>query len=54
MPNDEAEQLREGIKHKLYADYILEGKAFLAPVGTNPQKVVDLGTGVGYWALDGS
>ena len=53
MPNDEAEQLREGIKHKLYADYILDGKPFLAPV-RNPQKIIDLGTGAGYWALDGA
>ncbi|EFY84812.1 UMTA methyltransferase family protein [Metarhizium acridum CQMa 102] len=53
MPNDEAEQMREGIKHKLYTDYILDGKQFLAPVPDNPQKIVDLGTGAGYWALDG-
>ncbi|OAA43603.1 UMTA methyltransferase family protein [Metarhizium rileyi] len=52
MPNDEAEQMREGIKHKLYTDYILDGKQFLAPVPNNPQKIVDLGTGAGYWALD--
>ncbi|KAG8407187.1 hypothetical protein J3458_020679 [Metarhizium acridum] len=52
MPNDEAEQMREGIKHKLYTDYILDGKQFLAPVPDNPQKIVDLGTGAGYWALD--
>ncbi|KAM4056644.1 methyltransferase [Hirsutella rhossiliensis] len=52
MPNDDAEQLREGVKHKLYVDYILGGGLFLAPIGDNPQKIVDLGTGFGFWALD--
>jgi hypothetical protein len=54
MPNDEAEQTREGIKHNLYTDYILDGNHFLAPVPRNPHKIVDLGTGAGYWAIDGT
>lgn len=29
----------------------LEGKLFLAPL-TNPQKVLDVGTGTGIWAMD--
>jgi hypothetical protein len=53
MPNDDAEQIREGIKHRLYVDYIFDGKLILAPIGSNPQKIVDLGTGVGFWAQDG-
>lgn len=53
MPNDDAEQVREGLKHKLYLDYLMDGKLFLAPIGDNPQKIVDLGTGVGMWAQDG-
>ncbi|KAK2616423.1 hypothetical protein QQS21_000665 [Conoideocrella luteorostrata] len=52
MPNDETEQTREGIKHKLYSDYILNGSPFLAPVADNPQKIADLGTGVGNWVLE--
>ncbi|EXA00602.1 hypothetical protein NW765_006302 [Fusarium oxysporum] len=52
LPNDDAEQVREGLKHKLYLDYLLDGKLFLAPIGNNPQKIVDLGTGVGMWAQD--
>ncbi|KND87901.1 hypothetical protein TOPH_07464 [Tolypocladium ophioglossoides CBS 100239] len=36
----------------MYLDYILDGQLFLAPVGENPQKIVDLGTGFGFWALD--
>ena len=54
LPNDDIEQMREGIKHKMYVDYILEGKLFRAPLGDYPQKLVDLGTGVGFWAQDGS
>ncbi|KAF7558990.1 hypothetical protein G7046_g5181 [Stylonectria norvegica] len=52
LPNDDAEQVRENIKHKLYLDYLLDGKLFLAPIGNYPHKIVDLGTGVGYWAQD--
>lgn len=45
--------MREGFKHKLYLDYILDGKLFLAPIGDHPQKIIDLGTGFGFWAQDG-
>lgn len=54
LPNDDDEQLREGIKHRMYVDYILHGKLFCSPIGNHPQKIVDLGTGVGFWALDGT
>jgi ubiquinone/menaquinone biosynthesis C-methylase UbiE len=30
---------------------ILENKLFLAPIGKNPQKVLDIGTGTGIWAM---
>ncbi|EGX92821.1 UMTA methyltransferase family protein [Cordyceps militaris CM01] len=52
LPNDEAEQLREGIKHRLYLDHILKGHHFFAPIGDGPQKIVDLGTGTGIWAME--
>ncbi|CAI6089763.1 hypothetical protein V2G26_006830 [Clonostachys chloroleuca] len=52
LPNDDTEQLREGLKHKLYMDYIFEGKICSAPIGDHPQKIVDLGTGFGFWASD--
>lgn len=29
------------------------GKLFFAPIGDNPQKIIDLGTGTGIWAIDG-
>lgn len=54
MPNDELEQERESIKHKLYVDYILEGSCMRSPIGTNPQKIVDMGTGFGFWPQDGT
>ncbi|KAH7370253.1 hypothetical protein BKA65DRAFT_487995 [Rhexocercosporidium sp. MPI-PUGE-AT-0058] len=31
---------------------MLDGKLFLAPIGPNPQKVLDVGTGTGIWAID--
>ncbi|KAF6821445.1 methyltransferase domain-containing protein [Colletotrichum plurivorum] len=30
----------------------LGDKLFLAPIGDHPQKVIDLGTGAGIWAID--
>jgi ribosomal protein L11 methylase PrmA len=29
------------------------GKLFYAPVGEHPQKILDLGTGTGIWAIEG-
>ena len=53
LPNDNDEQVREWIKHKMFLDYLNEGNLFRSPIGDHPQKIVDLGTGVGYWASDG-
>jgi len=30
----------------------LGGKLFLAPIGEHPQRILDLGTGTGRWAID--
>jgi len=30
----------------------MDGKLFLAPIGDNPQRVLDVGTGTGIWAID--
>lgn len=30
---------------------LLDGKLFLAPIGSNPQQVLDVGTGTGIWAM---
>lgn len=32
---------------------LLGGKLFMAPIGDNPQKIIDLGTGFGEWAIEG-
>ena len=31
---------------------ILGGELFLAPIADKPQRVLDLGTGTGIWAMD--
>jgi ubiquinone/menaquinone biosynthesis C-methylase UbiE len=30
---------------------LLNNRLFLAPIGTEPQKVLDIGTGTGIWAM---
>ncbi|KAI6782116.1 uncharacterized protein J7T54_002353 [Emericellopsis cladophorae] len=52
LPNDDIEHMREGIKHQFHIDYILNGNLHTSPLGNPPQKIVDLGTGAGFWALD--
>lgn len=37
--------------HHIYS-ILLDGKLHLAPIGANPQRVLDLGTGTGIWAID--
>jgi ubiquinone/menaquinone biosynthesis C-methylase UbiE len=39
------------LAHHIYI-LLLEGKLFLSPIGENPQRVLDLGTGTGIWAMD--
>jgi methylase of polypeptide subunit release factors len=51
MPIDEDELDRIDLKHRLYT-LLLEEKFFLAPIGRNPQRILDLGTGSGIWAID--
>lgn len=51
MPNDETEQDRLDMMHHMYL-MMLDGKLHLAPIGDNPQKILDIGTGTGIWAID--
>ncbi|KAH7129389.1 S-adenosyl-L-methionine-dependent methyltransferase [Dactylonectria estremocensis] len=37
--------------HHIYS-LVLQGKLHQAPIGNNPQRVLDLGTGTGIWAID--
>ncbi|CAI4216935.1 unnamed protein product [Parascedosporium putredinis] len=51
LPNDESEQNREEIKHSM-TKVITGGALGMAPVGDSPQKIIDLGTGSGVWAVE--
>ncbi|KAH6691661.1 S-adenosyl-L-methionine-dependent methyltransferase [Plectosphaerella plurivora] len=51
LPNDSIEQEREEMKH-LMVKRLFDGHDFLAPMGKNPQKIIDVGTGLGLWAID--
>lgn len=51
IPNDDQEQNREDMKHAMMME-LTDGKLFLAPIGDNPQKIIDIGTGTGIWAIE--
>ena len=51
LPNDHKEQTREHIRHQLFKE-LLDGSLHLAPIGNSPQKIADLGTGFGEWAME--
>ncbi|KAM0550592.1 hypothetical protein ACHAPJ_008850 [Fusarium lateritium] len=50
FPNDLPEQEREDMKHTVAA-HLLGGKLHASPL-ENPQKIIDVGTGTGSWAID--
>ncbi|KAG4436953.1 hypothetical protein IFR05_007566 [Cadophora sp. M221] len=49
MPNDDAEQGRLQMLHDIYLE-IFGGRISMAPL-QNPQKILDIGTGTGEWAI---
>ncbi|KKA25125.1 hypothetical protein T310_0830 [Rasamsonia emersonii CBS 393.64] len=51
LPNDEKEADRLDMGHELTL-MVMERKLFFAPIGPSPQRVIDLGTGTGIWAID--
>lgn len=51
MPMDEDEMDRMDLQHRKY-ELVLGDRHFLAPIGPTPQRILDLGTGTGIWALD--
>ncbi|KAK4111630.1 S-adenosyl-L-methionine-dependent methyltransferase [Canariomyces notabilis] len=50
FPNDEPEQEREDMKHAMIVN-LCDGRLHYAPL-KNPQKILDVGTGTGIWAID--
>lgn len=50
-PNDEQQNNQLDIAHHLFL-MTLGDRLFLAPIGDNPQNVLDVGTGTGIWAMD--
>ena len=49
-PNDEVHQESLDITHHVFR-LTINGDLFIAPVGPEPQRVLDLGTGTGIWAV---
>ncbi|KAL2215199.1 S-adenosyl-L-methionine-dependent methyltransferase [Thermoascus aurantiacus ATCC 26904] len=50
LPNDDEEQDRMDLLNHIYR-LLTGGDLFLSPIGPNPQRVLDLGTGTGIWAI---
>ena len=50
FPNDDAEQDREDMKHAMMVN--LCQQLHFAPIGDNPQNILDMGTGTGIWAIE--
>jgi hypothetical protein len=48
MPIDEEELDRIDLKHRLYT-ILLDEQYFLAPIGSTPHRILDLGTGSGRY-----
>ncbi|KAK8121823.1 hypothetical protein PG984_010493 [Apiospora sp. TS-2023a] len=46
-----AQQNREDMLHAMMME-VTNGRLFYAPIDEHPQKIVDLGTGTGIWAIE--
>jgi SAM-dependent methyltransferase len=51
QPNDEAAQQHMNLEHALFLK-TLDDRLFLAPLPPTVQRVLDVGTGTGIWAID--
>lgn len=51
LPIDEEEMDRMDLQHRKY-EMVIGDKHFLAPIGDQPERILDLATGTGIWALD--
>ncbi|KAI9806072.1 MAG: hypothetical protein M1833_004479 [Piccolia ochrophora] len=51
LPNDEIEKDRLDMSHHMMI-LATDGKHHLAPIGDNPQRILDIGTGTGIWCIE--
>jgi SAM-dependent methyltransferase len=51
LPIDEREQERNDLQHAKFS-LIIGGRLYRAPIGESPDKILDLGTGSGIWAIN--
>ncbi|KAE8149547.1 S-adenosyl-L-methionine-dependent methyltransferase [Aspergillus avenaceus] len=51
FPNDETEQDRMDMLHHIYR-LMLGGGLYKAPISQSPQRILDIGTGTGIYAVD--
>lgn len=49
FPNEDSEQERENMKHFMVMNLC---RTHLAPIGSNPHDILDMGTGTGAWAIE--
>ncbi|TVY90503.1 Secondary metabolism regulator, partial [Lachnellula willkommii] len=50
FPNDDSEQDREDMKHAMMVNLLQ--RLHFAPIGPDPQNILDMGTGTGIWAIE--
>lgn len=50
-PNDEQENDRLDMHHHL-STLLSSGKLHFSPIGESPQRILDVGTGTGIWAIE--
>ncbi|KAJ9607371.1 hypothetical protein H2200_008444 [Cladophialophora chaetospira] len=51
QPDDERAQERMDLGHHMYV-HLMDRKLYFAPIGNEDQRVLDVGTGTGLWAID--